>query len=282
MISFRNLSDISNVELLACFNDSFSDYSIPFKLDLKQLEDKLHSEDIDHEISVGAFKENRLVGFVLHGQRMNHDSLTAYNAGTGVRPIERGQRLTRKMYDFIKPILNSKGIEKVVLEVISDNIPALKSYESIGFQLARDLNCYKAKLNSVVLADDVRVEESDQVSLKEIGEFGDIIPSWQNANKTISNLGEQAKYLLAFYKSQLCGYCIINSTNNRILQLAVKKQFRRRGIGGSLLAYIRQNISPVTSIINVDSSHEETIKFFGRYFEKTLMQKEMKLEITSR
>jgi len=283
MINIQNLSKVNNDEILECFNHSFSDYSIPFRLDLNQLEHKLNAESINKEISIGAFKENRLVGFVLHGERGNGESRIAYNAGTGVRPIERGQKLTRKMYDYIIPILQAKNFESVDLEVISNNFPAIKSYETIGFKHIRDLNCYKAELNSEKINNMVSVKEANQINLSELSNFGEIKPSWQNANKTIFNLGKQTKNILAYYQNEICGYCVLNSNNNRILQIAVKKQMRKKGVGSSILNYINHNISSSISIINVDSRYDETLNFFERNnFAMTLRQKEMKVKIASR
>ena len=91
MINFDNLSEINNKDILDCFNLSFSDYSIPFKLNLEQLENKLRNENINKDISVGAFNKNKLVGFVLHGDRIKDRNRIAYNAGTGVIPTQRGQ-----------------------------------------------------------------------------------------------------------------------------------------------------------------------------------------------
>ena len=129
MIGFQNLREIENEEILDCFNLSFSDYSIPFKLSLKQLETKLRTENINKDISIGTFIRNKLIGFVLHGDRIEGVNRIAYNAGTGVIPIERGQKLTRRMYDYIMPTLSKNKFSEVALEVISDNIPAVQQKE---------------------------------------------------------------------------------------------------------------------------------------------------------
>lgn len=273
MIAIQNLLLTSNSQILECFNDSFSDYSIPFRLNLEQLENKLYTEDVDKEISVGAFYKDQLVGFVLHGKRSTNRNKIAYNSGTGVRPNYRGQKLTRQMYDFILPILQGHNIGSVVLEVISTNTPAIKSYQSIGFKHSRDFNCYKAKLYSDKWNNNVIITESEDIALHN---FGKIQPSWQNSEKTIFKLGKQAKYLLAHYQNEICGYCVLNSSNNRIMQIAVKAHLRKKGIGSSFLRYIDQNLSNTVSIINVDSSCEETKNFFEKNnFQKTLTQKEM-------
>ncbi len=146
MIKFKTLSEISLHELAACFNLAFSDYLIPLALSLNQLETKLYSESINKAISIGAFRDGELVGFILHGDRKFGNKRIAYNAGTGVIPAARGQGLTKRMYNFIKPKLTSHSFEEVVLEVISTNIPAIKTYEKVGFEPIRNLSCFKGDL----------------------------------------------------------------------------------------------------------------------------------------
>ena len=126
MIEIKTLSQTSNQDILNCFNLSFSDYSIPFKLKLDQLVTKITTENINREISIGVFRKQKLIGFVLHGDRKVGGIKKAYNAGTGVIPTERGCALTKRMYEFIKPKLKREAFDEIVLEVISNNIPAIK------------------------------------------------------------------------------------------------------------------------------------------------------------
>ena len=110
--------------------------------------------------------------------------------------------------------------------------------------------------------------------------FGEVRPTWQNSEETILNMGSSARYVLAYAGDEVCGYCILNQDNNRILQMAVKKEFRNRLVGSSLLNYIKAKISGPISIINVDNKHKSTLHFLeNRNMRKTLSQIEMKLEI---
>ena len=279
-IQFRNLSDISNQEIVVCFNTSFSDYVVPIQLSLKQLEIKLYSENIDKFISVGAFSENQLVGFILHGHRLIDGVRIAYNAGTGVIPRERGHGLTKRMYAHIKSVLNTKGFAKVVLEVISTNIPAIASYEKIGFKNVRYLSCFKGVPKIPKINTEITTTEVEQASLSDYIDFGDIKPTWQNTTATIERLGDAIFFIIASIASEVCGYCIVNRTTNRILQLAVKKDFRNTGVGTTLLNYLKNRAQGPISIINIDDRFIDTLRFFERrHIKKTLGQTEMELEL---
>lgn len=283
MVEIRTLSETSHHEILACFNLSFSDYSIPFKLNIQQLEKKIRTEDINKEISIGAFIDQKLIGFVLHGDRKCKNLRIAYNAGTGVIPDQRGQRLTRRMYDFIIPKLETEGVEEVVLEVISSNIPAIKAYEKVGFKRERVLNCYNGELVVNKENKNVDIEKLDNINLQKLNTIGNIKPTWQNSNETIANLKSDALVFTAKIDAVLGGYIIVNKNNNRILQIAVKEEMRRKYIGSSLLKHIADKTSKKTSIINVDNNYTSPLNFFKHLnLQKSLTQDEMKLKIARR
>lgn len=281
-IQIKSLSQIENEEILNCFNMAFSDYSIPFWLSLEELEIKLHSESVAKSISVGAFKENKLIGFVLHGKRSLQGVRTAYNAGTGMIPKERGQGVTQKMYEFIRPILKQEGFKTVFLEVISTNISAISVYEKVGFKKRRHLSCFKGKPNIPRVNTEVRIIERTIGDFDTITPFGEVQPTWQNSRETILKLGDSVRYFLAFLGNDICGYCVFNRANHRILQIAVKNEFRNRLIGTGLLHHVQREISEPISIINVDDEFKSISRFFeNRNMAKTLGQIEMELQLTN-
>ena len=64
-IDIHTLEKVNLHEILTVFNESFSDYFVPIKISLEQLQTKITSENIQMEISVGAFINNKLVGFIM-------------------------------------------------------------------------------------------------------------------------------------------------------------------------------------------------------------------------
>ncbi|MEZ5059203.1 MAG: GNAT family N-acetyltransferase [Saprospiraceae bacterium] len=278
MLQITTLSSTPTQTILDSFNLAFSDYSIPMKLSLDQLEAKMDTEDVNKEISVGAFRDGKLVGFVLHGQRTVGNIKRAYNAGTGVIPEERGQGLTKRMYDFILPKLKEDGFGEVMLEVISNNIPAIKSYEGIGFKKVREIVCFRGEIDIKSFNQEVKIKQVEAPNFDELEEIGEIEPTWQNSKETILNIGKNALCFLAFFDDKVCGFAIVNSSSNRLLQIAVKQEKRNQGIGSALLNHIKDQVSPTISIINIDSRFESTLDFFERRnLGRFLVQREMGL-----
>jgi ribosomal protein S18 acetylase RimI-like enzyme len=95
----------------------------------------------------------------LHGKQLIDGKLVVYNGGTGVIPENRKSGWVREMYDLILPVLKEQGAEKLVLEVITENVPAIKSYEKFGYTVSRKLKCYRGDINIKAVKKDAEIRE---------------------------------------------------------------------------------------------------------------------------
>lgn len=261
MITLQTLDNISIEALLEVFNLSFSDYIVPFHLTKEQLQDKIKSDSVRLEFSVGAFEDNRLIAFLLHGYDIIDSLKVVYNAGTGVIPAKRGNRLTSKMYEYILPILHENNIDKVVLEVITTNETAVKTYQNIGFKIIRQLNCFKGVLNTSTTNHDFEIRELEAYDWPKFQSFWDFKPTWQNSLTAVEQL-KQSNVSIGIYDNEtLIGYTIYNPKSKRIHQLAVDKNYRNIGIARKLLGYISTNHEVAITFLNIEDSSREVLKF---------------------
>lgn len=261
MITLQTLDNISIEALLEVFNLSFSDYIVPFHLTKEQLQDKIKSDSVRLEFSVGAFEDNRLIAFLLHGYDIIDSLKVVYNAGTGVIPAKRGNRLTSKMYEYILPILHENNIDKVVLEVITTNETAVKTYQNIGFKIIRQLNCFKGVLNTSTANHDFEIRELEAYDWPKFQSFWDFKPTWQNSLTAVEQL-KQSNVSIGIYDNEtLIGYTIYNPKSKRIHQLAVDKNYRNSGIARKLLGYISTNHAVAIAFLNIEDSSTEVLKF---------------------
>ncbi|MGH2665795.1 GNAT family N-acetyltransferase [Flavobacterium sp.] len=276
-MTIGTLENVGINQILDTFNLSFSDYILPFKLSEEQFKNKIISDSIDLSLSVGAFEEDKLIGVILHGKDVIDGKNTAYNAGTGVIPESRGQGITRKLYDFIIPELKRKNFSQIQLEVLTENTAAKHTYEKLGFQVSRELGCYKGNLNKKG-TDSTNIHPLKEYDWNQLQQFWDCKPSWQNSITAVENLFQTNVSIGIYDQKDLMGYLIFNPITKRIHQFAVNKENRRKGLGKQLLDYIiSEDTMPVT-IINVDNSAIATAKFlqsnglgmFIRQYEMTL------------
>lgn len=280
MIKIKTLENTDHAKILDCFNESFSDYSIPLRLTVDQLTSKILSENIELKYSVGSFKGDKLIGLILHGTKEVGNSKLAYNGGTGVVPDERRQKLTVRMYEHITPILQSDGFGAVKLEVISNNVPAIKSYSNIGFKLIRKLNCYRGEIQIEDINPEVNIQLIENPDIRLLSNIGEVNPTWQNSPESVSRSGKLIEFLGAYVSDKLCGYALLKKQNSRLVQIAVDKDMRRRKIGSTLLNYIQLHYSDNTSITNVDADENSINQFLEKCnLTNFLQQNEMNLSI---
>lgn len=201
MTTLSTLESVTTNELLAVFNSSFSDYIVPFHLTKEQLEDKIKSDRIGLKLSAGAFEGNNLIGFILHGYDTVDYVKVVYNVGTGVIPTKRGNKLTKRLYEYLLPIFKVQNIDKVVLEVITENKPALTTYKSIGFETVRKLNCYKGSINIINTPSDLEIRELTYHDWRQLQSFWDWKPSWQNSITAVEIL-KSTNISIAIYKGE--------------------------------------------------------------------------------
>lgn len=280
MISFQTLKNTSPNELLEVFNSSFSDYIVPFHLTLEQLEGKIKSDGIRLEFSVGAFEEDKLIAFILHGFDVIDGKKVIYNAGTGVIPEKRGNKLTVRLYEYILPLFEAENIDIVRLEVITENSFAIKAYENIGFEIIRKLDCYKGSVTAKSPDNTYEIKDLESYPWEALSSFWDWKPSWQNSIKAVDNIKESNISIGIYDGNLLLAYLIFNPKSKRIQQFSVAKEHRKIGLGNQLFDYITAKFGKEVFLINVDSNSEETSSFLTSLgLEKYVVQYEMELQL---
>lgn len=276
-MTIKTLEHTSIDSILEVFNHSFSDYLIPMHLKIEQLNTKIITENIQLHYSIGAFDGDQLVGFILHG--WDADKGIVYNGGTGVIPSHRGHGLTQDMYSFILPRLKMNKIKHAVLEVISNNIPAIKSYEKIGFKKVRELQCYRGILSLDEAKDSIEIRELVDYPWEDLEPFWEVLPAWQYNRQSMDLSRESHSLFGAFVNKELIAYAIVNLTSHRLNQIAVSKEYRRSGAATTLLHVINAKEKEVQnhSMINVDATSQSLNSFLVHCgLKQFLTQHEMK------
>lgn len=261
-MEIRNLENIGLDKLVSVINLSFSDYIVPFQLSLEKLKTKIMAEDVKMKLSLGVFDGDEMVAVMLHGLRDTEEGLVVYNAATGVIPDYRGRGLVREMYEFLLPELKKLQVKKMVLEVITENHPAIKAYEKMGYTVARKLDCYKGKISVKKSKPTTSLKEIRSFNWTEFKTFWDAIPSWQNAIQTLENSKEDCCIIGAYKDDLLLGYAIFNPLSRRINQFAVGTGYRGQGIGADLFSYINERVEEQEIYVyNVDHTAVSVLGF---------------------
>jgi ribosomal protein S18 acetylase RimI-like enzyme len=281
-MEIRSLEGTSLPAITAAFNSAFDNYFVPLQLSEEQMATKMKSERISLAHSIGAFEDNELSGFILHGIDNVNGTPTAYNAATGVLPQHRGKRLTEAIYTYAVKELVQQNIFNHVLEVITENERAKRVYEKIGFTTVRTLGCYAGNVNAY---------NNDNISITK-GSWNDILaltssfnfaPTWQQSIASLEAIKEQHEICIVTQNDQLAAYAIFLPANGRIRQFVVAPEFRRKGIAKALFSYLSTlTTNKQVTVISVDETDQSTVSFL----ESTGMKRflglyEMKCTFTS-
>lgn len=267
MIEIKTLEKIPFSEIANVFNAAFSEYFFPILFTEAQMEAKFLSEGGRLDLSVGIFDNEKLVGFILNFIDTINGEKVNYNGGTGVMASYRGKHLTSKMYEFILPILKANQVDKIILEVLTENVPAIKTYQNQGFKITKALNCFKGKLNGLIrhpLDDAFCISELRELNWNELQKFWDYQPTWQNSITTMNNLQQQNRCVGIEKDERIIGYIIYNPKLKKIHQMSVDKAFRNLGVGSRLLEYIFNIEQEDISFINIDGRMKNMKSFLEK------------------
>lgn len=200
-----------------------------------------------------------LAGFIFFGIDTLNEEKTAWDGGTGVLPTYRGQKLTERMFEHMRPVLKGIGISRVLLEVLKNNIGAQKTYSRLGFKTIRELNAYKGLIAESNIKHKIEVLTS--YDAEQLLNLGDWQPSWQFTNTTVLNWGNAVTTICIKRDEKIVAYAHYNNATKRVYQFAVSGAHRRQGMATSLFNYIAGDNTVPISVVNVDSGSENSNAF---------------------
>ncbi len=265
----RFLSDEHLVLTHQKFVEAFSDYSLPFKLSLRQFENHIVLNNVDLNRSVGCFDKENLVGLSLNGFGHWKGDATVYDAGTGVVPDYRRRGISKAMFEMMCPHFSEHGFEQYLLEVITENTPAVELYKKLGFKTERELLLLETQkpIESVNIDREVEIRRIFELP-EHLGEsHHDSCRSWQNSPEAIDRTMHLKKILGAFENDVCVGYVVYTEGFSRISQMLVDRNFRKRGIGTRLLIEMQNDDGlkdNLLRVINLDASDKGSTGFFER------------------
>jgi ribosomal protein S18 acetylase RimI-like enzyme len=131
---YRLLTTADFEALYRCFLEAFSDYQVDMQMSVEQFQQRMVHDRVELESSVGAFEDERMIGFYMNGRGVWDGEQTAYDAGTGVVPDRRRRGIAAELFDFMVPQLKKRGITQYLLEVLTSNERAVALYRKIGLK----------------------------------------------------------------------------------------------------------------------------------------------------
>ncbi len=279
---------ISREQLHRTWQEAFSDYAVDMSyMTEERIRARTVKNNVDFDLSVGAFDGERMVGFTLIGVGDWQGERAAFDAGTGIVPGYRGRGLAREMFDHAIPELRGRGVTRFLLEVIRSNEAAIRAYRKAGFEVTREFACFELQPGSLAppppAGQAIAIRPVDRAAIAALEEEADWQPSWENGFPAIRRIPDDLLLLGAGEEGRCVGAIAYTPLFNWILTLVVCRSHRRRGIGSALVHHLAARLPAGVStvkLLNVDRSDEGMLAFLARLgFRRTIDQYEMACRI---
>lgn len=265
MYSYKSLKGIKLEVIYASFIEAFSDYQVKLDLSYENFKNMMVRRGLDLEFSMGAFKDDRLVGVILNGIRKWNGKTTIYDLGTGVILEHRKKGIIKNIFEKLIEICKDSNIEQYLLEVLQENIGAVNLYKGKGFQVTREFDCYfinksNSNFNKNITLERIKSFSEDMWGV--LKKYWNYNPSWQNSIDSIKANFNNFIYVIAKLEDKIVGYGIIEKTTGDIPQIAVSPQYRRQGIGKAIVYELMKSLDIERfKILNIDSRDLEMERF---------------------
>ncbi len=279
MLTIRTLESTSMSEIANTFNRAFSDYFVPFQVDQHYLYGRWKAARVDYSLSVGAFEEDELVGFIIFGVDSVGGVMTAHNAATGVVPECRGRRLVAMMYQTALPLLRRAGVKRSTLEVITENDKAIKAYAAAGYSVCRTLLCFAGSLTSS-MGSAHEVQRSESVFVDTPEGFSVYPQTWELSDEALRIAANDYECWYIAQEGDLTAFAVFNSATGFVARLGFADGVME-AYGPSLLAHIGA-VAGHVKINNVDDTATELVSLLRNLgLKNPINQYEMYMKLES-
>ncbi|PKV48936.1 ribosomal protein S18 acetylase RimI-like enzyme [Aquimarina sp. MAR_2010_214] len=271
----RSLEKVAFKSIIDCFLISFKNYFVEMPTDVEYYKERWDNAKVRLELSYGMFDDEKLVGFIINGIDKRNGDIIAFNTGTGVIPEYRGKKIVKSIYEYALKDLKQNGITKCALEVIKENVIAIKSYESIGFKKSKDYKCFKGKLDNVEDKTVIELNEIDYTLFDTMNLPNQEYYSWDNHKKSVR--GVNYRYFQVLKDEVPESYFVINPINGYLAQFDL---LSNNELGWNHLFLGIKNICKSIKINNVDARLVDKISYLNSIgVENIIDQYEMELTI---
>jgi len=267
-----------------CFMSAFEDYAVGMAA---VTEPVLRRRAVKNNwvpgLSCGVWDSSNLVAITLIGVDEIDGERTAYDICTGVVSGCRGRGLAGAMMDEISPKLVKADISALQLEVLEENVSAIKAYKRGGFRQVRRLVSYSGSADCISgRSNPFRIVEISCKDLLELAAEQDFRPSFEQRDEAIRHLEKELIMLGAFLDDQLVAAIAHDPCTDWLMRLVTHREHRRLGAASALLSRLADELQkdkPVRAI-NIDS-HDRASRAFMQSMglKKLLGQLEMRLEL---
>ncbi len=275
-------ADLPRRSFIEALNAAYADYHVPINMTRRSFEALVARESIRLEFSAAAVFGRRVVGTGMLGVRGRR----GWIGGMGVLPRLRRRGIGRRMMHYLIDQANQLGLERLQLEVITENEGAYALYEPLGFKRRRKLLIIERPPGYVhgtptATSPGLHIEAQPPEQLFERLPCLPTVPrSWQCEVESLRPAIDQIDGLAAIDEAngQVAGVCLYSGDAYRIGLAELVATCPE--VGDALLAYVI-GLYPLArmSCINLPEDDPMLPVYMAAGFGETLAQYEMHLSL---
>jgi ribosomal protein S18 acetylase RimI-like enzyme len=270
------LSTVDSQAIADAFNAVYEDYVMPFNLTAEQVERHISGNDIDLDASpLWLDEDGAVVGMAMLGVRDDR----GWVGGFGIAKPYRGRGLSHQLIQDV--IERGKGINlrEVILEVITSNTAAIRTYERAGFDHYRDLLILLRRPADLTLdIDTSAVTQADPNLLLANRPQTDDPPAWQHEPPSLIGDQKLTGLVLGPVDAPLAMgvYLHPDDTSIRIADMAAIDLDSAQTL---LAALIQREPDKSIALVNEPEGSNSLTALYDLGWQKVMRQHEMRLEL---
>lgn len=239
--------------------DAFQDYAIPVNLTLAGFAFMMQQRGLH----LGASRVVKVNGDVAAIWLVSIRDDRSYLISSGTVPQYRGYGLATQMGQDALSGLRDANVNSFQTEVLVENAKAAGLYRKLGMAVARNLPCYT--IQTAPVANQHEVTETHWHTLRTTApSLRDWAPSWQNGDASVSAVSESLRCFQTTDQTGLTGYAVLSPSTNSLLQIGVRPDARRQGVGTALIHHAMQaSLNANLALTNIDGSDTGFAQFMG-------------------
>jgi ribosomal protein S18 acetylase RimI-like enzyme len=177
------LSTTDSQAIADAFNAAYEDYVMPVNLSADQVEHHISGNDIDlHASPLWLDDDGAVIGMAMLGVRDDR----GWVGGFGIAKSYRGRGLSHQLIQDVIERGRSINLREIVLEVITTNTAAIRTYERAGFAHNRDLLILIRRPAALTLdIDTTAVAPANPSVLLAYRPHTDESPAWQHERSSL-------------------------------------------------------------------------------------------------
>lgn len=275
MYEYRTLEDEILSNIVACANESFSDYEIPLQLEENDLKYRWLEANVRFDLSCGVYVDNKLVGIVINAADYLDEKLVAFDLMTGIIPEHQGKKLLNNMLEFSKISFKKAGVKTYYLEVLQSNERAIHVYERLGFSISNEFNCFMGEIDNKIDYNRVTKEPLNHMHIIDVIRFNLSSNSFENSYETVERNITDHMIVYLSQNSLISSFVIFNKHTNKIKQLYCKNEIEFK----QLFCSIKESYGSMR-LNNINASNIELIQYLkNNGFEHVVDQYQMIMKV---